>query len=296
MIRHVGKSRALVLGALLLGACAAACSPKNPGGITAQSPERQSETEYDLARDLFQNRNQPRMALDHALKAVELNDENDKALYLTSAIYLSFCANDRGLDDPDCKIVNAEKYARLAVKQNDNFRDAKNLLANILILEKRYKEAIQILEPLTRDPSFEQIFLAWGNLGQAQILDGQLDSGISSERNAIAAQPKFCVGHYWLAYALEKKNDAVSSEKSFSDALAVDAPECQALQDAWAGRGRVRMRLNRAPDAKRDFEKCKDLSDKTPTGKECAKSLSGLGASGSAAGAQAQANGDGGKP
>jgi tetratricopeptide (TPR) repeat protein len=293
MNRLVGHSRALFAATLFGAVVSAACSPKNTGSINAQSPERQSETEYDLARDLFQNRNQPRMALDHALKAVELNEENDKALYLTSAIYLSFCANDRGLEDPDCKIASAEKYARMSVKQNDNFRDAKNLLANILILQKRYREAIQLLEPLTKDPSFDQIYLAWGNLGQAQILDGQLDAGIQSERNAIAAQPQFCVGHYWLAFGLEKKNDMAGAEKSYSDALGIQG--CDTLQDGWAGRGRVRMRLNRAADAKKDFEKCKDLSDKTKTGKECTTSLAQLAAAPAPAAGGSAVNADGGK-
>src|SRR5262245_3367297 len=56
----------------------------------AQSPERQSEAEYDLARDSFY-KGSPRAALDHALKAVQLDDANAKALYFTSTVYLWFC-------------------------------------------------------------------------------------------------------------------------------------------------------------------------------------------------------------
>ena len=270
------------------------CTPKNPGGPGAQSPERQSEAEYDLARDSFQ-RGQPREALDHARRACELDDENDKALYFTSAIYLSFCAGDRGLADPDCKISEAEKYAKAAVKANDAFRDAKNLLGNIYILEKRYHDAIVTLEPLTRDPAYTESYLAWGNLGWAQVQDGLVDSGITSLKNSVT-QPRFCVGFYRLGVAYEKKNDLAAAEKSFSDALGVDSPDCQALQDAWEARGRMRAKLGRPDDAKKDFERCRELSKETPTGRACVSALSSLGSTAGTSGGGGAGQSGGGKP
>jgi type IV pilus assembly protein PilF len=297
MIRHLetcanraSKARALALrgsltlaalaacvgGALTVGSAAIGCSPKGTGGMTAQSPERQSEAEYDVARDLF-GRGEVRRALDHALKACELNDENPKALYFTAAIYLSFCAGDRGLEDPDCKIDKAEKYAKAAVKADDTFRDAKNLLGQVYILEKKYREAEQILEPLTRDPAYTEGFLAWGNLGWAQVLDGAVDAGIVSLKNAVALQPKFCVGFYRLGVAYEKKNDLPSAEKAQSGALAIEGPECQTLQVAWEARGHVRAKLSRPDDAKKDFTECVKLSATTGDGKKCVAQLASLG-------------------
>ena len=267
---------------MLAAACvlSAGCGPKGQSGITAQSPERQSDAEYDVARDYF-GRNEPRAALDHALKAVELNEENDKALYFTAAIYLSFCAGERGADDPDCKIDLAEKYAKAAVKANDTYRDARNLLGQIYINEKKFGEAIKVLEPLTRDPAYTQGYLAWGNLGWAQVNDGAVDDGIVSLKNSVAQQPQFCVGHYRLGFAYgEKKNDAVSAEKSYSDALAVSSDDCQALQVVWEARGRMRSRLARTDDSMKDLERCKSLSDKTAVGKMCNAELATLKAGG----------------
>ncbi len=264
---------ALAIG--LGAAWSTGCSPKGGGGITAQSPERQSETEYDLARDLY-SRGQNREALEHVRKAVELNEENDKALYFSSAIYLSFCAGDRGMADPDCRLPEAEKNAKAAVKANDSFRDAKNLLGNIYILEKRYRDAILILEPLTRDPAYTESFLAWGNLGWAQLQDSQGDAAINSLKNAVALQPQFCVGFYRLGRAYEKKADLAAAEKSFADSLAIQVPECQALQDAWEAHGTVLVKLGRPADAKKDFERCRDLSKDTTTGKVCVTALSSL--------------------
>ncbi len=49
-----------------------------------------------IARNLL-SEGQPEVALDRALKAVEFNEDNPKALFLTSAIYAAFCNWDVGL-------------------------------------------------------------------------------------------------------------------------------------------------------------------------------------------------------
>lgn len=242
----------------------------------AQSPERQSEAEYDLARDSFY-KGSPRSALDHALKAVQLDEENAKALYFTSTVYLWFCSTDSGMKSPDCRLADAETYARKALKADDTFRDARNLLGQVLILEKKYDEAITTLEPLTKDPAYTANYLAWGNLGWAQVLGGQVDAGIASLRNAIT-QPRFCVGYYRLGVAFEKKGDMVQAEKAHTDALNVESPDCQNLQDAWYARGSVRTKLGKVADARADFDRCREIGSESETGKSCAKMLASLGA------------------
>src|SRR4051794_33443580 len=81
---------ATLLGALTLAGCASG-KGQQPG---AQSPERQSDAEYDIAPDLFQ-KGSARPALDHIQKAITLNEENDKAHYLRAAILLAFCSGPR---------------------------------------------------------------------------------------------------------------------------------------------------------------------------------------------------------
>ena len=277
---------------LVPGACAlmVACAPASEG-THAQSPERQSEAQYDLAREYFY-KGHPREALDHALQADKLDDTNSKALYFTSAIYLGFCSGDRGLSAPDCELHQAESYARKALDHDEHFRDARNLLGNILILEEKYPEAITLLEPLVKDPSYSAPHLAWGNLGWAQVKEGHLDEGIASLRNAVT-QPKFCVGFYRLGVAYEKKGDLASAEQSFTSALKVDSPDCQNLQDAWHERGEVRLKLGRVGDACGDFGKCRDLSIGTEAGRACAAAMTKCPAPGAAKpGAAASANAD----
>ncbi len=252
-----------------IGAVVTACSGR--GANAPGSPERQSEAEYDLARDFFY-KGQPRLALDHCRKAIDVDDQNAKALYFASTIHLSFCAGKLGLTDPDCRLGDAEKYARRALRVDEKFRDARNTLGQILIHETRYAEAIAVLEPLTKDPAFESSFLAWGNLGWAQVLAGRVDQGIESLQNSIT-QPRFCVGYYRLGVAYEKKGDLAAAEQSLTNALAVDVPECKDLQDAWEERAQVRVRLAKIADAKGDFAKCRDIAADSLTGKKCAEAL-----------------------
>jgi Tfp pilus assembly protein PilF len=260
---------------IVLSVLTSACSSRGGNQPNAQSPERQSEAEYDLARDAFQ-KGQSRVALDHAQKALTLNEDNDKAHYLIAAIHLSFCTSSRGFEAPDCRLADAEKAARAALKANPKFLDATNLLGQILINEKRFRDAIALLEPLTREPTYIHPHFAWGNLGWAQVQDGQLDAGITSLTNAVT-EPRFCVGHYRLGIAFEKKGDLASAENALTSALTVKDPNCENLQDGWEARGRVRTRLGKQGDAQKDYERCREISEETTTGKTCIKQLGVLG-------------------
>ncbi|HEY4012758.1 MAG TPA: tetratricopeptide repeat protein [Polyangiaceae bacterium] len=253
-----------------LWAAAGACSAR-PANAPQGNLERQSDAEYDLARDDF-FKGRPRSALDHCRKAIELNDQNANALYFASAIHLSFCSGDLELASPDCRLGDAENFVRRALRVNDTFREARNTLGQILILEKRYAEAIAVLTPLTQDPAFESNYLAWGNLGWAQVLSGHVDEGIASLKSSVT-ELRFCVGHYRLGVAYEKKGDFAAAEQSLTNAVTVEAPDCKNLQDAWEERAQVRMKLGKLADARADFQKCRDIGAESRAGKACVDAL-----------------------
>ncbi len=261
--------RAFASAAVVCGVVtSAACGGKSTGG-GVHSPERQSESEYDLAVDTYHKQDY-RQALDHVLKAVELNDENAKACKFAAELYVLFCDKGEDLTGPDCHIDRAEKLARQAVKADDHFIDAKNTLASVFILEKKYKDAIEIYSAIVKDPTYETMYLAWGNLGWAQIQAGQLDEGIRSLKNA-TTEPRFCVGFYRLGVAYEKKGDFQSSLTAYTQAMGNE--NCQKLQDGFAGRARVEMSLGKAQEARADFEKCKEIAAESKAGKACSKEL-----------------------
>jgi type IV pilus assembly protein PilF len=246
-----------------------ACAGNSGGGEGARDPDRMSESEYDVARDLWLRRNSPREALDHALKAVELNEDNADAAHLVALIYMDFCSRNTG----ECRLKEAEKHARLALKAKSDYREATNTLGVILIHEKRYADAIKVLKPLTEDILYQTPENAWGNLGWAQLESGLTDAAVESLRRSIAAQPLFCVGLYRLGLAYERRHEDTAASESLTRALETQAPGCNTLQDAFAARARVELRLGNQDGAKADLEHCVELSRKTDAGKECSSML-----------------------
>jgi Tfp pilus assembly protein PilF len=250
----------------------AACAGSAASAPGAQEPERQAEAEYDIARDLWLRRQQPREALDHALKAIDLDDENAEAAHLAALIYLDFCS--RG--PSDCRLDEAERHARRALELKQDFREARNTLGVVLIHQHKPAEAVKVLKPLTEDILYPTPENAWGNLGWAYLELGQIDAAVDALRRSIAAQPLFCVGHLRLGLAYERQNEAVAARDAFTQALETQAPGCNALQDAFAGRARVQTKAGQLDAARADLERCVELSKKTPAGKECGSMLGKL--------------------
>jgi type IV pilus assembly protein PilF len=251
----------------LVSACSSgSASGTGPG---AHDPARMSESEYDIARDLWLRRNQPREALAHGLKAIELDDSNAEAAHLVALLYLDFCS--RG--PSECRLSEAEKQARLAISDRPDFREAKNTLAVVLINEHRYADAIAVLKPLTEDILYQTPENAWGNLGWAYLQQGAYDLAIDALKRSVAAQPVFCVGSYRLGLAFEHKQELTSALDAFTRALETEAPGCNSMQEAIAERARVEIKLGKADSARADLDRCVALSGKTDTGKECSSML-----------------------
>jgi type IV pilus assembly protein PilF len=258
--RPARVSTALVVSAALIAGCGGTARP-------AGDPSRMSESEYDIARDLWLRQGKLREALDHALEATELDEDNAEASHLVALLYLDFCSKSAD----ECRLPDAERAARRALATKSDFREARNTLGVVLIHQKRHGEAIATLEPLTRDILYETPENAWGNLGWAQLEAGQLNAAIESLRRAIAAQPEFCVGHYRLGLAYEKKQQPAQALESFDAALGAESTRCRGLQAGYAARARVLVKLGRGADAAPDLERCITLSKATREGKECAE-------------------------
>lgn len=259
----------------LLACALTACvgsGAKSPSG----DPQRQSRAEYDVARDLWLRQNRPRQALEHALLAVELDDENSDAAHLVALIYLDFCnraAGGQGADD--CRLDRAEQHARAALEAREDFREAKNTLAVILIHRSKHRAAIALLHELTEDILYQTPENAWGNLCWAYLETKRSKPALDACQRSVAAQPKFCVGWYRLGVARERLGRWKPALEAYDNALEAD-PRCAGLQDAYLGRARARLRLGKADAAVDDLRSCVKLTKRTSTGKECRSMLGKL--------------------
>ncbi|WP_044247588.1 tetratricopeptide repeat protein [Chondromyces apiculatus] len=259
----VGAAFGLMFGLTLGSGCAAA----QPGGV---GDEQRSLAEYDLARDAFQN-GRLREALAHIEKSLDLDEENADAAHLGALVMLMFCASDAR--SSDCRFDEAERMARRAIEIRPEMRDAKNTLGVILVHEGRYDDAIGVLKPLAEDILYASPEKSWGNLGWAYLMKGNADLAIDALQRAIAAQPLFCVGHYRLGLAYEKRGELQLAREAFTAAVETEQPECQRMQDAFEARARVVAREGQRDEARADLERCRELASSTPAGQRCAALL-----------------------
>lgn len=257
----------MATGPILLANCSA-------GHARAPSADQQklSEAEYDLASDLWLRQNNPREALQHALRAVDLDRRNADAAHLVALLYLDFCSRP----NEECRLEAAEAEARRALELDEDFRAARNTLGVILIHRSRYAQAVEVLRPLTADMVYSTPENAWGNLGWAYLELGQTDKAIDALERSIAAQPMFCVGNYRLGLAYEKKGDPTRAVEALTRAVQTEDPACQALQTAYLARGRVLARMGDTEAARQDLEHCVELAANNPEGEECGSMLQGL--------------------
>ncbi len=257
-----------LLTGILISACASRSNNVPPGS----DPERMSQAEMEVARDLWLRQNLAREGLKHALRAAELDNDNAEAAHLVALIYLDFCQHSAA----ECRLPEAEKFARSALRARSDYREAKNTLGVILIHEKRASEAVPLLQELANDMLYTTPEDAWGNLGWAYQELGQTSAAIDALSRAVAAQPMFCVGNFRLGLAYESQKRFFEALGAFTRALETDHPSCQSLQDAEAGRARCLVGLTRVAEARGSLERCVRLSAKTSAGQECGSILAKL--------------------
>lgn len=249
-----------------LAVALAGCSGKktDPG---VRDPEKASMAEHDVAIDEF-NKGHLRAALVHAQKAADLDEENYQARLLVATIFLAFCATS----EDECRLADAEKHARASLKTKPDFHSATNTLGVILIRQRRYDDAIQVLKPLTETMVYSTPELAWGNLGQAYLEKGDADQAILALKRSVALQPGFCVGNYRLGLAYEKKDDWRAASRAYTSALDTAFEQCK-FADAYEARARVQFKLNETEGAQADLQQCVRVGATSAAAKRCAAAL-----------------------
>jgi type IV pilus assembly protein PilF len=251
------------LGLLTLGVAVGStgCLAASGGPV-----DPRSNAIYDVARDSF-SKGQLREALAKVDEALEMDGSNSDAAYLGTIILLDFCAKDPA--SSDCRFEDAEKYARRALKSNENMRDAKNALGVILIHEEKFDDAIAVLKPLAEDIIYGSPEKSWGNLGWAYLEKGMTNEAIDALRRAVAAQPNFCVGNFRLGVAYEKLGDLNAAEAALTKAVSTNRPGCDRLQDAFDARARISLKAGKKEEARADLQKCRDITTASPVGMRC---------------------------
>ncbi len=202
--------------------------------------------------------------MEHAQKAVQADDRNAEAHQLVALLYMAICQAEN-----DCRWDEAEKAVRKAIGVDPELRPAKQLLAVILIEQKKYDEAIAILRPLAEDIVYKTPELAWYHLGGAYLEKNDPDKALEVLEKALALKPNWCWAEYRMGAAYEKKGNLNKAEELLKRSVERPDPICNKLQEAWEALGRVHEKLGQKPTALEDYKQCVSISDRTPIGKRC---------------------------
>ena len=231
---------------------------------------RRSERFYEAASISWYDEGNVLAAIRNLVRAIETNPDNDEAHYLLGIIRLS--RNE--LDE-------AEKHLREAIRLRTN-RDpaglagAQNNLGVVLIHQKRYPEAIEVLKLSAGEVMNREPWLAYGNLGWAYIETGELDLAIDVLKRAMFDQPKYCVGLFRMGQAQYLKHDYESAESSLRKAVSIEEPGCNQIQEAYHLLGMSLIRQENIEEAKAALLRCEEIDEVSVTGLKCAKARNSL--------------------
>jgi Tfp pilus assembly protein PilF len=169
------------------------------------------------------------------------------------------------------EVLRIQESERRDVEHNVK-ADALNGLGVLYIHQKRYGEALAVLEGAAGDLFNRQAYMAWGNIGWAHLESRQYPKAIEALSRAVKLSPQFCVGHFRLGQAYLATEALEDAERALTSAIEADE-RCASFQDAWHLRGEARMKLGTREDARADFERCVELGPNTETGKACGRYL-----------------------
>jgi type IV pilus assembly protein PilF len=251
----------LLFAAIIINACAASQIP--PEDI------RRAEKFYEAAYISWAEQSDNLTAIRYLTRAIEANPNNDDACYLLGSIRLS-----RG------EIKEAEEYLSRSLelrKDNPAKRvDAQNSLGVLYIHQKRFDEAIVLLEEASKEVLNPAPWLAYGNLGWAYTEKKMFDEAITALKRSLFDQPQFCVGQYRLGQVFYDKGEYELASERLQEAITTKAPGCDQMQEAYFLLGMTYLRLDLFEDALSAFDTCYQLNPKTPVGLDCTKVKEGL--------------------
>lgn len=248
----------LFVASLVMG-CATTSAAGTPN-------EERSFREFQLAASL-RDEGQVAGAIEHLRKALELDASNAEAHLLLGFIQMERRDYPQAEEHLSTGIKLLEKQQRGGA----TLAEARNIYGLCLMELNRYEDAMVVFRESATDELNTAPHLAWGNLGLAQLRQGEYQEAVKSTMEAVRIQPRFCVGYYTMGQALWHMQHYADAERALVSAIEAD-PSCSddpRLQGAWRLRGEVRARLGHRQDAIADLERCVELAPYSNDGRMC---------------------------
>lgn len=251
----VGSSRSPRRSAAVLLAAAACGFLAGCGSAEAERRQREQKAEFHfkLAAGYFHNHN-IELAIRELVRAFDFEPEHAESRYLYGFILFG-----------RKRFEEAAENFRRALARNPKFYAARNHLGVTYLELERFHEAIEVIEPLLKEPLYTTPYLAHNNIGWAYLRLGNLRNAEKHLRMAVFINPKFCLGHFNLGLLAKEMRDLTAAVGHLEDATRL----CADYAEAWWQLGEVlaATSFERSQDA---FRRCHALRGDAPLGRRCA--------------------------
>lgn len=191
------------LSVLLVGALLGGCVTESTT-IRAPAPrEVQLRAQLDLARGYLEQREWAR-ARDPLSRALQIDARSAEALTLMAVSY-------QGQQED----VLAEQYYRRALRADPRHARALNNYGAFLFAQGRFRDALEPLRTLTRDPSYPDRARAFESLGLTELQVGHTERAREAFERALSINPQMAGSVLELARIAYQDGDLAQARRRY---------------------------------------------------------------------------------
>ncbi len=209
---------------------------------------------YKLAAGYFHSHNVD-LAIRELMKSLSFDAEHPDSRYLLGFILF-------GRKRYEEAISNFKR----ALKVKPRFFAARNHLGVTYLELERWQDAIRVLKPLLKEPTYTTPYLPYNNIGWAYLNLGQLPLADKHLRMAVFVNPRFCQGHRNLGLLAQKRRDLPGARAHFEEAVR----RCPKVATFHFSLGNLYCTAHRGKAAQKAYDACRKLAPTTAIGRRCA--------------------------
>lgn len=228
-----------------------------PDGEIEKTPEEQAEFHYKLANGYFYEHQVP-PALAELSMALEQNPDHPDAHHLLGFIYF-------GRKD----FVSAETHFRRALELRPAFHQARANLGALLLEQRRWREAIDVIEPLVGASLYPTPWVPYNNLGTAYEGLGDRRKALEQYKMALFHQANFCLGLLNAGRMLRELGDLDPALDYFRRAI----EKCKTFPDPHFQTAEILEERGQLLEARKEFQLCWKDAPESPLGMRCKRRM-----------------------
>ena len=248
------------LGRTLRGIAALLCMLAALGCSTSTQDEdirKKVDYHYRLANTSFYEHNIPG-ALRELTQCLKLDPEHADAHHLMGMIFFG-----------RREYSESENHFRQALELRPAFHEARNNLGAVLLAEKRWRDAIEVLKPLVGATLYGTPWLVHNNLGHANHQLKRRRKAMHHYKQALFHNPKCCLGYANLGTLYREIGDAEMA----LDYLGRATTKCEKFAEPHFQLGQLYEHIGQHATARAQYRECYKDAPESPLGRRCRRRM-----------------------